>query len=284
MGQWTGAYDIPPQGSNIGGISVTLGLPLTLGLPIFHPAAVITSSASCVNGAPMGSGSSSSTDLSKLVLPSDYILPVFNSSDPPGTEDSILRVQLTAGVAASEVAAASLSPFSLPVGPPAPQIAISYQDVNGDGMLNIADDHVAASSILPALFPLSIFSKLASPTDDITAQSSPAIILQGLTLYKSLLDTVLWPGTAPASNLQTNTDVFVGLTPAVICLDPIAEASTDQGHGDAPWSRAPPRLRRERACSPTRRRTLDSPDEARRSMAQVRRRHGQAASPRGATR
>ncbi len=44
-----GAYVIPPEGSNIGGVAVTLGLPLPLGLPIFYPEAVAYSQNTCKN-------------------------------------------------------------------------------------------------------------------------------------------------------------------------------------------------------------------------------------------
>ena len=130
MGQFTGAYDIPPQGSNIDGIAVTLGLPLPLGLPIFYPSQVLGSTHACSSSGMVISATPPSTDPRTLTLPSDYQLPVFSVADPAGTEDSILRIRLTAGVATgvppspgvfafpSEVAAASASPFDFPVGPP----------------------------------------------------------------------------------------------------------------------------------------------------------------------
>ena len=92
-------------------------------------------------------------------------------------------------------------------------------------MYNLGDDHTAASDILPSLFPLSIFSKLASATDDLTAQSSPAVILEGLTIYKSLLATVLLQAPAIYS-LPPQPEVFAGITPAVICLDPADQSPT----------------------------------------------------------
>jgi hypothetical protein len=217
-------YCMPPQGANIEGIDVTLGLPLPLGLPIFYPSHVIASTHACVNGT-VTSVTPAPDDPTQLNLPCDYTLPVFSTSNPPGTEDSILRVQLTAGVAPSEVAAASASPFSFPVGPPAPTIAYSFQDLAGTGVFDITVDHTAASDIVPALYPLAIFSKLASPSDDLTAQATPVVILEGLTLYKSLVDTIFL--TAPTINdIPPQTDVFVGITPAVICIDPTDQSPT----------------------------------------------------------
>jgi len=37
--------------------------------------------------------------------------------------------------------------------------------VNGDGMIDNAHDHVPESTLLPALFPLAIFSKLAEKSE-----------------------------------------------------------------------------------------------------------------------
>lgn len=159
-------------------------------------------------------------------MPADYTLPVFTASDPANTEVSLVRIMLGAGVSPGdakhldEIPIAAASPYDLPVQNPAPLISFSWQDVNGDGMLDIADDHVAASSIVPSLFPLSIFAKLASPKDDLTAQSSPVVILQGLTIYNTLLQTVGWGLNPPANNLRTAATVTVGVTPAVVCLDP----------------------------------------------------------------
>ena len=166
------------------------------------------------------------SDPAHIAMPSDYQIPVFNPGDPTETAGSLITLDLTAGVPSTEVAAASAPPFSLPVtGPPAPTFTLSWQDVNGDGMLDIVHDHSPANTLLPSLFPLSIFSKNieshpAKPTDDLTAQSSPVVIIQGVTLYKNLLDTVLWGSSPPPNNAEVLTDVFVGLPPAALCIQP----------------------------------------------------------------
>jgi hypothetical protein len=223
MGIPTGAYSIPATGSNIEGIAVTLALPLPLGLPIYYPSGVYYATSSCVNGVvtpanpptatltPIsclpadGTASSPSKAACTVNMPSDYTLPVFNSN-PTATEQSLTRVVLTAGVAPGDVAAAEGSPFNLPVA--SPTLNVSWPGT-----------YTAASSLVPALFPLSIFSKLATTTDDITAQASPAVIIQGLTIYKSLLDTVISspPANGPGVSVST---VVTGIVPAVLCLDP----------------------------------------------------------------
>jgi hypothetical protein len=222
-----GSYLIPSdgQGSNIGGIAVTLGLPLPLGLPIFHSSAVGYSPNACVNNA-VQSRTPPVGDPTKPMMPADYIVPVFSMGDLATTESSLVLLTLSAGVPPSEVSAADGKPFFLSGKPgfpsaQSPTLAYSWQP----GMFS------AASSLVPSLFPLSIFSKLASsnppkPTDDLAAQASPAVILQGLTLYKDLLSTVLWPGNPPPGNVQPSPTILVGLTPAVVCLpaDPTLSA------------------------------------------------------------
>jgi hypothetical protein len=92
--------------------------------------------------------------------------------------------------------------------------------VNGDRMIDLAHDHVAASNLIPALLPLSIFTKLASPTDDLTVQTSPFVVIQGVTIYKDLLTTVTVIGTNPTMPIAPSADVIAAITPAVLCLDP----------------------------------------------------------------
>ncbi len=225
----TGVYAIPPAGSNIDGIAVTLALPLPLGLPIFYPSKVQYSKHAC-SGTSVVARTPPKADPNDINMPSDYQLPVFNQFEPTNTQESLIVVTATGGFPASEAETASKSPFDLPVYPTPNKLTYSWQDVNGDGMLDLGADHSAASPVLPALLPLSIFSKLAvssppSPTDDLAAQASPAVILQGITIFKDLLTTVNWPNDSPTNatsplNARQDTSVLVGITPAVVCLDP----------------------------------------------------------------
>jgi hypothetical protein len=116
----------------------------------------------------------------------------------------------------TEVVAAAKTPFFFPVGgDPAPAIAYARQDVNGDGLYD-ALDHVPDSDALPALFPLSIFTKLADGKD-LVNQASPTIVIQGLTLFRNLVSTgpVL---EAMTPVLPEQPEAIVALRPAALCL------------------------------------------------------------------
>jgi hypothetical protein len=94
----------------------------------------------------------------------------------------------------------------------------TQQDVNGDGKLN-GDDHVPESTLLPALYPLSIFSRLV-PGSDLVTQPRPTVVLQGLTLYKTLIQTSgLNPGDGGKPVFVADPEVIVAVRPAVLCID-----------------------------------------------------------------
>jgi hypothetical protein len=221
-----GKFSIPDEGSLIGGISVSLGLPLPLDLPVFYPETVTYSSRVCTKPMQVDMAPAKGTEVAKATMPSDYTLPVF-SPDPAladMTEDSLIRITLHSGVKTTEVDAAKAPPFSLPVDPPRPFV-FSWQDVNGDGSVDLVHDHIPASTQVPSLFPLSILAKLADtkkgdPPNELVAQPSPAVILQGVTIYQGLGATALWGQSPPASGMNTDFRVIVGAPPALLCLDP----------------------------------------------------------------
>lgn len=196
---------IPPEGDLVEGVAVSLGLSLPLERPVFHVAEVL---------APAGE----STDPANVVMSSDYQLPVFSGTEPAATEQSFIRLRLGAGVPAAEAEAAAKPPFFMPVGPgETPVIHYSRQDVNGDGVKDEAD-HVPDSTQIPALYPLSVFSKLAEG-QSLVSQSAPAVILQGLTLYKGIVSTGLLL-TAPEVTTPDQPDALIALRPAALCLHP----------------------------------------------------------------
>jgi len=214
-----GTFKIPPEGSLIGGVAVTLGLVLPLDIPVFNVTDVHYSSITC-NGDPV-----LKSDATHVTMPSDYMLPIFDPFAPDKTEPSLVRMTLSAGLPAAEQDLGAASPFGLPV-KPASNFNFSWQDVNGDGVLELGADHVPDSALIPSLFPLAIFAKLddtykkLSLTDnagDLVAQAAPVVILQGLTIYKNLATTATtdWKMTQP-----TLGSVIVGVRPAVLCLDP----------------------------------------------------------------
>ena len=218
--QKDGTRKIPDDGARIGGISVTLALPLPLTLPTFYPKAVTYSAQACKGGA-IVDAPKKTADPTKVTMPSDYTLPVFDSTNPGGTETSITRIDLAAGVPASEQKAAAAPPFSLPVGSgSSPGFDFTWWDFNGDGMISIAEDHTPASSLIPTLFPLAILSKLDAKQGDLVAQASPAVIIQGITIYKSLISTAAIGLSGNTTFHDTQPDVIVGVPPAAVCLDP----------------------------------------------------------------
>ena len=267
MGNPTGNYVIPDTGSNIDGIAVTLALPLPLALPIFYPSGVYYSPNACkiVGGMPTvvpvspppaspatlscGPTSSTTGTACSVTMPSDYTLPTFSATDPAGTEQSIPRIVLNAGVAPANVTASVASPFNFPgklctANTDCPSmkcnmathtcgctVATQATDCASDQLcdpttlacsatLNVSwtGAYSPASSIVPSLFPLTIFS-LSTPGNDLTAQASPAIILQAITINQSLLNTVLSPPMKNGPGVDV-TSLIAGLVPAVICIDP----------------------------------------------------------------
>jgi hypothetical protein len=159
-------------------------------------------------------------DPKKVVMPSDYQLPFFSAASPPQTEKSFIRMVFSAGLPATKLSAygdkterelAALPPFNLPL--ENPFLHYSRQDVNGDGVIN-GEDHVPDSEQIPQLFPIGVFVKLNEGSRLVT-QTSPTIVLQGLTMYKNLLSTA----TASPGLSEPSASVLIGLRPAVVCID-----------------------------------------------------------------
>ena len=210
-----GTYKIPELGARIGGISVTFALLLPLEPPLFYPKKAFYSTKACKGGMVVDAPPAP-TDPYAVTMPSDYTLPVFNAVDPAGTQDSLIRIGLGAGVEPSEIDLVAAPPFNFHVKDPAPSFTFTWQDVNKDGMFTLTGDHVPDSDIIPSLFPLAIFSKLDDAGGPLVPQASPAVILQGLTMYKDLPTTAFFAGGTTA----VATEVVVGVRPAVLCLDP----------------------------------------------------------------
>lgn len=198
------AAPIPETGTRVSGIAVTLGLPLPLERPLFHVAEVLAP-ASGVTQSP-----------SEVVMASDFQLETFSQADPAGTEASLLRLRLAAGVPDGEVARAAKPPLSLPVGgEAAPTLTYARQDVNGDGAID-SDDHVPDSALIPALFPISVFAK-QDDEEPLTSQAAPAVLLQGLTIYDDLLTTATL-GPEPLN--EPRDSALIGVRPAALCMHP----------------------------------------------------------------
>ena len=88
-------------------------------------------------------------------------------------------------------------------------------------------DTVPESPLVPSLYPLSVFSKLITG-DKLHGQTRPRVIMQGLTLFKSLLATTTkLPSKDPNDPSKyvvfqsQEPEVLVALRPAAICVDPV---------------------------------------------------------------
>lgn len=193
------------QGTRVAGVAVTLGLPLPLERPIFYSKAVTDAHGK-------------NKDPKNVVMPSDFQLDTFSVAAPDVTEGSFLRLTLGAGLPAEEVEDAKAKPFGLPV--PGNFFYFSREDTNRDGKIN-KFDHSPESVFLPSFMPLSIFSRL-SEGSDLVAQSRPAIVIQGLTIWKSMLDMGQQFGIdqtfEPADMEAISTELNVGVRPAALCL------------------------------------------------------------------
>ncbi len=203
---------MPPQGDLVENVAVALGLELPLERPMFHLREVRDE----VYG---------NDDPAEVVVPSDYQLSVFSAADPVATEASFVRLVLGAGVAPSERDAGRGNPFFFPDNP---SLFYSRQDVNLDGMIDL-NDAIPESSLIPALLPLGVLTRLEED-DDLSAQR-PSVILQGVTLYDNLLSTA----GAPADLAEARDEVLLALRPAVLCidtLDPSKDAVLVNTHPD----------------------------------------------------
>lgn len=193
-----GTYTMPPQGVKVSGATVSLALVLDTDRPTFHVSKL-------TNNTTYEAG-----DETAPTLPSDFKIAVYNALDPGNTENSFVRLDLSAGVREDEIDAASKPPFELAVSSPAPTILHTREDANRDGVIDDLDT-IPDSDIVKSLFPLAIFSKLG---DDGLAQTSPVVILQGVTLLGGLVPTAF----APADLHDRRPKTTVALRPAAICL------------------------------------------------------------------
>jgi len=200
-----GVRRIPEAGELVEGVSVTLGQPLPLERPIFHLADVLDATGN-------------NDDPSNIVVPSDYQLAVFDAGDPLATESSFIRLVLGAGVATAERSDANKTPYFFPSNDP--YFFFTRADVNGDGVRD-AEDHVPESTVVPALLPLGLLTRLHDDAK-LESQARPSVILQGVTLLDGLVPTV----TSPPELAEAKPEVIVALRPAVLCID-TADPSKD---------------------------------------------------------
>lgn len=201
-----GKLVIPPVGSRVQGVGVTFALPLSLERPVFYPAEVLDEVAG-------------NTDPKNVKLPADFEFATF-----PPSEKSFIRIRLAAGVPDDEINDAAIAPFFMPVKDPAATIFMTVEDANRDGVVT-DQDTVPESPLIPSLYPLSVFSKLIDG-EKVRGLTRPRVVMQGLTLFKSLLGTTTkLPSPDPNDPSKfvvfqsQEPEVLVALRPAAICVD-----------------------------------------------------------------
>ncbi|MRG98353.1 hypothetical protein [Polyangium spumosum] len=209
----TGKLVVPPTGTRVVGVGVTLGQVLPLERPVFYPSSVDDSVAG-------------NMDPRRVTVPSDFEFATF-----PPTDASFIRIKLAAGVAPEEVDNAAKTPFFLPVKDPPAAIYMAIEDVNRDGVID-TQDHITESPFVPQLYPTSVFSKIVSSrlANDkrIETQARPRVIMQGITLLGDLATTAMQMPPAmpdpmnPVPPFQSfQPEVTVAVRPAAICIDPV---------------------------------------------------------------
>ena len=203
-----GKLVIPPTGSRVQGIGVTLAQPLGLERPVYYPSAVADETPSA------------NKDPKKVTIASDFEFASF----PPSDKDFI-RITMKAGVPAEELDAAAQSPFFMPVKNPAATIYMTVEDANRDGVVDDKDT-VPESTLVPSLYPVSVFSKLLTG-EVLRGQTKPRVIMQGLTLFKGIFPTAAKrPTPDPVDPTKFvvfqsfEPEILVALRPAAICVDP----------------------------------------------------------------
>jgi hypothetical protein len=206
-----GVFEIPAEGARISGVTVSLGLQIPIERPLFFPSKV-TDMTSAMN-----------TDPRQVTMPSDFQLATFSTTDPIATEGSLIRLTFGAGVAPEEAAVGASKPFNLPTQSPSLSFIYTRQDVNGDGIIDAnsgsamspdyLNDHIPDSHQIPALFPLAIFTKLKGASDP-GSDVAPTILIQGITIYKTLLETAF----AKPDLVDPQPEVTVAIRPAALCI------------------------------------------------------------------
>lgn len=204
------AQALEESGARIDGISVTLAQKLTESRPIFHVAEVIDERPDSITwnntAVPKIAG--------KFARDERFAINVADVANAGVSTPQFLRLHLKKGVPDGEVASAQKD-YQLQVGPAFAQFA---QAPNLDPLTGAAKTIPEAPMGVPVvdMLPQVIFSKLDERKGNLqTPQASPAVIIQGLNLGQGELLKLL------GASAFDSPDVFVGVRPSVICLNPL---------------------------------------------------------------
>ena len=218
-----GVYEMPNSGALIEGVTVTLGQTLATPRPVFSFAGVVDERPTTL---PNGSATppfSANTDPAHVVLATDERFALSPTANPGVADQQFLRVVFTPSLpAGAERDAAAAPPYELQVDAPADTFFLSAAPDGAGGVLAIPE-----RSPLPiaALFPNALFAKLDERDATLqTAQSTPAVVLQGLVLRQGHLISTLVASLQDANGApkpaETVDSLTVALRPAVVCFDP----------------------------------------------------------------
>ena len=147
----------------------------------------------------------------RVIVPSDYPIATFDLTDPSGTEESFVRLQLDAKLQSEEQALAAASPFFFAVEDA--HFALSREDVDQNGVID-GLDHIPETSLVPALTPLGLLSKLQDGSS-LRPQTAPVVVMPAMTLHEGLATTAQ----LPADFGEITGELMLALRPAVLCID-----------------------------------------------------------------
>ncbi len=189
---------IGEAGARVDGVTVNLVLALPHERPLFRFRGVLDSQFA-------------NDRVERVVVPSDYPIATFDLADPAGTEESFVRLQLDANLKSEEQALAAASPFFLAVEDA--QFAMSREDVDRNGVID-GLDHIPETSLVPALTPLGLLSKLQDGSS-LRPQVAPVVVMPAMTLHEGLATTAQ----LTADFGEITGELMLALRPAVLCID-----------------------------------------------------------------
>lgn len=228
-----GKLELPKTGVLVDNISVSLAQTLTFPRPLFNyneviderPASTMTTKGETITAPPLNT----QTDPQHVVLARDerFLINVTNPANAAVAHLHFIRFHLKAGLLESEQDVGVAEPFFLQGRPPYNKFYI-FPNTDEKGAVKGIPESPPGLAVAD-LFPQIIFGKLDERADakagkNQTAQASPAVIMQGINLNGVAANrgkfTDLLGGAVPKTPTATE-DLFVGIRPTVICLDPL---------------------------------------------------------------
>ena len=224
-----GNLTMPELGLEVANITVAVALPQRVERPYFHvsayqPALQPTSAGEVTPTTPAPDFIEGTPK--EIVMPADFHL---GTSVATQAQPYLYVLELTAGLPQPEAALAAQRPFLMRVDPTQstqpvpvsePKLPIYWFDLNRDGRLDVADDHVVGSTLAASLSPIVSLLKL-DPADPIrrTAQAAPRVLSSAITLpTRNFLDILSFQQTEAARSPTFQDRVYGAIRPTAVCL------------------------------------------------------------------